>query len=84
MACMFRALAGLISIHALRKESDQLPATITRHSHISIHALRKESDTLNMQASLVIDISIHALRKESDDACTTCPMETSDFNPRSP
>ena len=34
----------LISIHALRKESDVPAANALGHSDISIHALRKESD----------------------------------------
>ena len=33
-----------ISIHALRKESDMIPAGLGRGVSISIHALRKESD----------------------------------------
>ena len=34
----------VISIHALRKESDNLRTGACRHRKISIHALRKESD----------------------------------------
>ena len=34
----------VISIHALRKESDVLQITFTQVHPISIHALRKESD----------------------------------------
>ena len=33
-----------ISIHALRKESDEQSATVQHLDYISIHALRKESD----------------------------------------
>ena len=56
-----------ISIHALRKESDDYASNATDTQYISIHALRKESDQPFL-ASHVIDgeISIHALRKESD------------------
>ena len=35
----------VISIHALRKESDNHGDTGLHRFHISIHALRKESDT---------------------------------------
>ena len=34
----------IISIHALRKESDEPSKTMADKQHISIHALRKESD----------------------------------------
>ena len=34
----------LISIHALREESDDLDYDCTEHCTISIHALREESD----------------------------------------
>ena len=60
----------VISIHALRKESDQCAAKRLRSGYISIHALRKESDVADAGAVQVVDISIHALRKESD-----APME---------
>ena len=36
-----------ISIHALRKESDQAADHVGHQLHISIHALRKESDSLD-------------------------------------
>ena len=36
----------VISIHALRKESDLNESSIILMQHISIHALRKESDLL--------------------------------------
>ena len=35
---------SVISIHALRKESDSLAISPFSGQHISIHALRKESD----------------------------------------
>ena len=57
----------LISIHALREESDPFLKLLFNKSQISIHALREESDQL---WSITIDreegISIHALREESD------------------
>ena len=80
------AVNCMISIHALRKESDQ-PALITRLRYkISIHALRKESDVTPTPASCCMAvISIHALRKESDG---DMPMPVyaflENFNPRSP
>ena len=58
--------AELISIHALRKESDSSVARLRNSSYISIHALRKESDRAPGVGVHFADISIHALRKESD------------------
>ena len=55
-----------ISIHALRKESDQEITVDDANDKISIHALRKESDTLSDLLAGCLVISIHALRKESD------------------
>ena len=57
----------LISIHALREESDFFRHTVKIFVPISIHALREESD----QQVLILmitqrTISIHALREESD------------------
>ena len=37
-------ISSMISIHALRKESDSAPLRSARLRSISIHALRKESD----------------------------------------
>ena len=57
----------LISIHALREESDfaDLPATQTGHRFQSTLSVRRatEMDRASMQ---IIRISIHALREESD------------------
>ena len=57
----------VISIHALREESD---LTALRNpfieGKISIHALREESDLRFRRDDLVCKISIHALREESD------------------
>ena len=55
-----------ISIHALRKESDQCRNQQHGVLRISIHALRKESDRRLAVSAWMIPISIHALRKESD------------------
>ena len=63
----------LISIHALRKESDLMAVKFCIAARISIHALRKESDHLPSHAPESLVISIHALRKESD--CTTPRQE---------
>ena len=56
----------LISIHALRKESDADGYAHVVYPAISIHALRKESDMHRPEAAVWFYISIHALRKESD------------------
>ena len=56
----------LISIHALRKESDHAWAHAHPAEAISIHALRKESDGGALDFWDEKGISIHALRKESD------------------
>ena len=65
----------LISIHALRKESDEAIAQAAAEDLISIHALRKESDSMDTTANATNDISIHALRKESDRAAGHfCPL----------
>ena len=39
-------VSGMISIHALRKESDSTLRLVEFDLDISIHALRKESDSL--------------------------------------
>ena len=57
---------AIISIHALRKESDNDGIGGAFASPISIHALRKESDWCDMLSKTFYQISIHALRKESD------------------
>ena len=57
----------LISIHALRKESDRCHSQPPCNRGISIHALRKESDRIHEPNLGVLGISIHALRKESDE-----------------
>ena len=57
---------SMISIHALRKESDIPNYLISSDFVISIHALRKESDRFRDDVQSGISISIHALRKESD------------------
>ena len=56
----------VISIHALRKESDLQRIGNSLRIVISIHALRKESDVPTLEFFAHEIISIHALRKESD------------------
>ena len=57
----------MISIHALRKESDMFEGFLLIWIDISIHALRKESDPQSRsRPDGKYIISIHALRKESD------------------
>ena len=56
----------VISIHALREESDYPVSSYGTEKKISIHALREESDWNAQQVQPSHDISIHALREESD------------------
>ena len=57
----------MISIHALREESDRELRAKHMTQRISIHALREESDMLLINsAEYALAISIHALREESD------------------
>ena len=65
-ACAGRML--VISIHALREESDARHRVWQTGEVISIHALREESDTQPTVPSGAPYISIHALREESDMA----------------
>ena len=73
-----------ISIHALRKESDDDGVRQLSFLVISIHALRKESDFHIPGGHIVDSISIHALRKESDHRLWFLSQIEIDFNPRSP
>ena len=57
----------LISIHALREESDHHGGNHRLNERISIHALREESDFNVSFCVILVDISIHALREESDE-----------------
>ena len=76
--------AYVISIHALREESDQSARHVQPQFHISIHALREESDPAALHHGRRVMISIHALREESDRSagCRHCRCRY--FNPRSP
>ena len=74
----------VISIHALRKESDGTSLSTFRPCQISIHALRKESDSFDIVSNQRLDISIHALRKESDARRPPHIDAILHFNPRSP
>ena len=75
----------IISIHALRKESDSANPFHPTMFYISIHALRKESDEQETDGcSVYYCISIHALRKESDPTHRNQPNGLDNFNPRSP
>ena len=65
-ADLLALLRAIISIHALRKESDVDLMFVFRMIFISIHALRKESDVADGDWPSGGLISIHALRKESD------------------
>ena len=57
---------NIISIHALREESDYAATHDLFVVAISIHALREESDQAVAAFDAVLVISIHALREESD------------------
>ena len=75
-------MVRVISIHALREESD--PASAIHRSNcrrISIHALREESDLDPSQMTGKFDISIHVLREESDSTiinglCANLPFQS--------
>ena len=57
----------MISIHALREESDQsFLAPHVIDGEISIHVLREESDGWVPRSNAPPPISIHVLREESD------------------
>ena len=83
---LFGFLEGrlLISIHALRKESDLERRWHKLTDEISIHALRKESDQRLPRDEHIRLISIHALRKESDYQGRALLPGVGYFNPRSP
>ena len=74
----------MISIHALREESDVNAGASLENAVISIHALREESDVFSVDVVGPLVISIHALREESDLAGRTHLFTPEDFNPRSP
>ena len=74
----------IISIHALRKESDLVRVVGASSVLISIHALRKESDYSYAYDANCARISIHALRKESDRHGSATLVAVFYFNPRSP
>ena len=74
----------MISIHALRKESDHALHDTMHDLAISIHALRKESDARLVGVVNHLVISIHALRKESDLSARIQRRWCQHFNPRSP
>ena len=74
MRCLFFVRHILISIHALRMESDTVGVDGAEYViPISIHALRMESDLLDKLQHIRRKkrISIHALRMESDAAICT-------------
>ena len=63
---MLDRVSALISIHALREESDRGQELHRHGEDISIHALREESDQTSGGLASEQTISIHALREESD------------------
>ena len=74
----------MISIHALREESDPLEKHGIKCDIISIHALREESDKHSLYAPHGTGISIHALREESDALYVANGSLSRYFYPRSP
>ena len=76
----------LISIHALREESDDLQIeALEQQLEISIHALREESDCVCNRLNKIRCISIHALREESDKSVSASRKRSDfNFNPRPP
>ena len=76
---------GVISIHALREESDRSHLDTAFYPlSISIHALREESDKSAIKSHFFRTISIHALREESDIERFCKGFSMLNFNPRSP
>ena len=75
----------MISIHALREESDSLrsPQYRQRAQFQSTPSARRATLCFCQRAGHV-RISIHALREESDAASAMTPLHTGHFNPRSP
>ena len=77
-------LPPLISIHALRKESDPLSARSIRNiifqSTLSVRRATRVAGVIFYKES----ISIHALRKESDQTFQRLKIKNYYFNPRSP
>ena len=80
----YRVAQVLISIHALREESDGSDAWKYYLDCISIHALREKSDGSTVFHQPLLPISIHALREESDALRIDRLSSEDDFNPRSP
>ena len=75
----------LISIHALRKESDvRLCLVVTVLPLFQSTLSVRRATGFNQSAEDLESISIHALRKESDVAVAVAVIAYKDFNPRSP
>ena len=74
-----------ISIHALRKESDEFRHPLFFLSYIfqSTLSVRRATPYMPLNCPLTV-ISIHALRKESDDVPAIFSQAICNFNPRSP
>ena len=76
--------AQTISIHALRRERDQVIKLFTVLRQISIHALRRERDDRRALCRISHNISIHALRRERDNDVDVVRGRYRNFNPRAP
>ena len=75
----------LISIHALREESDYMDGINSCAAPLFQSTLSVRRATAVPAGMLgIVSISIHALREESDYSPTKPVRQPSDFNPRSP
>ena len=74
----------VISIHALRKESDRTPSLDSENSAFQSTLSVRRATFRHSGAPRELPISIHALRKESDNEFLADTEALIDFNPRSP
>ena len=76
----------IISIHALREESDlNLLSEETALFLISIHALREESDTFFLKSiAFYLTFQSTLSARRATDIASQIPVIIIDFNPRSP
>ena len=74
----------MISIHALREESDDTWDGAETFDRISIHALREESDMDPPTLQQMVRISIHTPLAGSDQNTAIVDSRKLYFNPHSP
>ena len=76
---------GLISIHALREEGDELPRGNSEHVNEFLSTPSARRATLSIQmGNVLVTISIHALREEGDRTDLAQSRRASNFYPRPP